>query len=643
MNLTVATLPWGLILGRLHAFDRLETSSRFALLHRVWQNTDFTKPQDKVLRSQDWISGPRFDARPNPAAMACIQLVSLAAKGEEYLEQQPTGEKYRALLGDPAGTAMGQRLTALHGLVAQRVPLAPNLRLRVELAEKALSWDWTGIPIQEFQGPQQRQIRERGQALLAWISGQSTPPTLSQAVTHLDLANPLAQRALAWLIQTMVLFLRFDDKTGMVLLGLHPNLQASGGSTLPPAEPGLPEPRGSNAFFEDLAAILVAACEFPLAVRQAGGLTVKCTKLLVERLGPSDYPAELSSFSLEQRTLVAVNSLLDVEYLQPRQAALVPTQEGLAWLALTSFERRRPLAEAVREVRKFGTLFGLKHQIWSRIISHYLDSPTLVQEQLAVFGELGSQPRLLKTWREYCEIRLLPVGKESLRYFYQQGIDRLLANVMIPGDLVRLQDGVIALSPAGVWAFGLTDVWPGEALPKSAPELRPLIVQADFTLIFLSHSTAIEALVAGFSERVPGATGTGILYRLTKASIRRAAVGGLETASLLKMLREVSSKPIPANVEREITGWAGGIKKATAQTYQVVTLPDEASADLLMGLARPKEKAVRLAPLLVGLDPDARLTRLIAKAKAKALIIEAITTEDDEDHDDEDDDDDFPL
>ncbi len=80
-----------------------------------------------------------------------------------------------------------------------------------------------------------------------------------------------------------------------------------------------------------------------------------------------------------------------------------------------------------------------------------------------------------------------------------------------------------------------------------------ILVQPTFEVAFLSPAPAAEAEIARFAERTGREVGA--LFRVTKASIIKAARSGLSAERVMGSLRRMSKKPVPTNVEHEIEGW----------------------------------------------------------------------------------------
>jgi hypothetical protein len=82
-----------------------------------------------------------------------------------------------------------------------------------------------------------------------------------------------------------------------------------------------------------------------------------------------------------------------------------------------------------------------------------------------------------------------------------------------------------------------------------------LIVQPNYEVVFLSPSPGAEAELGRFCERV--GREVGVLFRITRQSVQRAAAAGLDAERVLATLKAGSKSPVPPNVMHEIRGWMG--------------------------------------------------------------------------------------
>jgi hypothetical protein len=103
-------------------------------------------------------------------------------------------------------------------------------------------------------------------------------------------------------------------------------------------------------------------------------------------------------------------------------------------------------------------------------------------------------------------------------------------------------------------SFSLMALGGAEDDPDSRGEPQAdILVQPTFEIAFLSPCPAAEAEIGRFAERL--GREVGVLFRITKRSISRAAAAGLPLERVIAVLSQRSKNTLPPNVEREIRGW----------------------------------------------------------------------------------------
>jgi hypothetical protein len=95
---------------------------------------------------------------------------------------------------------------------------------------------------------------------------------------------------------------------------------------------------------------------------------------------------------------------------------------------------------------------------------------------------------------------------------------------------------------------GATDTY--EPVTEGPPAL---IVQPNFEVIFFSPSPGFEAALGRFCERI--GREVGVLFRITRHALSRAAATGMDAEQVRETLARGSRSPVPPNVEHEIRGW----------------------------------------------------------------------------------------
>ena len=143
----------------------------------------------------------------------------------------------------------------------------------------------------------------------------------------------------------------------------------------------------------------------------------------------------------------------------------------------------------------------------------------------------------------------------------------------------------------GRYLLGLTEEFVYDQA-QAVPE-KPLLVQPNFEVVFVTASPAAHVLCGQFCER-SGKGSVGNLLKITKKSILRAASAGWTVERVVETLANASSKPLPANVLHEIRGWFGGVRRVQAHHCVLVTCPDAATADRVLSLYAYAEPRPRI-------------------------------------------------
>ncbi|RKY53047.1 MAG: hypothetical protein DRP93_07175 [Candidatus Neomarinimicrobiota bacterium] len=118
-----------------------------------------------------------------------------------------------------------------------------------------------------------------------------------------------------------------------------------------------------------------------------------------------------------------------------------------------------------------------------------------------------------------------------------------------------------------------------EIRPKSKTDI---IIQPNFEVVFLGASSEAEIRLTPIAERL--GRGTGTLFRLTKASVQKAASTGMDDDAVLSILTEIASKPVPKNVSQQVCHWVRQAVLLQWRPAMVVTCPDHECALQVIGV-----------------------------------------------------------
>jgi hypothetical protein len=225
--------------------------------------------------------------------------------------------------------------------------------------------------------------------------------------------------------------------------------------------------------------------------------------------------------------------------------------------------------------------------------------------QLRTRGGYYGTPRTREGWEslwasmlvEFLRLRLVPLGGARLG---------------------TTADGTIAFTVTGAGRYLLGETDEFRFAPQADGEV---LVQPDFEIVFLAAAPRIEAELARFAERT-GKGNVGALFRITRASVLRAAETGIACAAMLKTLGEVSRAPVPANVTRQIKDWFGGTRRVRISPAVLVDCPDTETAARVAAIGGAEVSQVTRTLLRLDGDPK-RVDALVKKLRAKGIFVDS--------------------
>lgn len=145
-------------------------------------------------------------------------------------------------------------------------------------------------------------------------------------------------------------------------------------------------------------------------------------------------------------------------------------------------------------------------------------------------------------------------------------------------------------------------------VPTSTPHVSrtiPVTPARTHEVVFLGAAPSVEATIARFAQRVGVAPG--LLFRIARASVLAAAESGRTADEVLGALSQLSSKPVPKNVEREIRGWMNAVRRATMRSAVLLECGDDEAASRVATLLGGKVR--KLAPTIFELPPSTSAAR----------------------------------
>lgn len=669
-------VQWNAVLRELPRFSMLSLEARRVLLEALKTSGYAPGAQFGAQRDEIIASGiPKFDAEKNRLLLTEEHrelLKVLRAMGRHpvfddpsipalisYLQEHFTTDDVSHLGTSTAGASYGH-VNAF--ALAPRVAFGdwPGDLLVAKSDADVLAWGTArGIPPTTIDGlAQLRALQALARKLLA--ETQAVP--LSVWYTKLPARDrPAFASALYLGLRTAVLFagLRSSDLEPMI--GLWPT--AAQELTRPPAiKPATVVPVEqfeAAIMMEDMTAVLATVVASPIRVR-ANDMSVfaRAQVEISARLVPvPEWAAPMVHGPYQSRVDAAASALewRKCVRVQPQQhPELAATATGVKWLALSPHDRLATLLDPMRASKARNPRGAYEAQGddggFFPYSMPYHREPKAVQLRDALtktFLELGDSFYLLEPFLDYSARSANPffaVSREVMndleRQIYFGGVDPragflslwrnamsgfLFARLLAFGGatLGRVQSGAIcfAITNIGRYLLGATDQF-----AYGAAGVADIVVQPNFDVVFLGAAPSLEATLARVAERVGVAPG--LVFRITRASVMRAAESGLTTEAVLATLRDASSKPVPQNVQREIAGWMSAVRRAQLRVMQVIDCGNDETANRVVALLGAKAK--RLTSSVIELPtatPSAR-TALIKKLRAGGVFVDDQTSKD---------------
>jgi hypothetical protein len=411
----------------------------------------------------------------------------------------------------------------------------------------------------------------------------------------------------------------------------------------------------------DMTTVLVEAATEPIPVRGSDGrLYVRAQKALAVRLpGLPAWVAEVvlrqDRYGLDddgdpvaaQRIAEAVRWLLAFKLAAIREKEeryrLAPTAAGSRWLAAGEGDRLKEILQTLRASPQrnpdggyntssglpffpgyLGLSFPKEVDLRRALAEALLSLPAGAMVELGAFLVHQSRERnpFLARGMEKVRNRMV-YGRATAREAWEASWARVLLEFvterLVPFGGARLGrvDGggeAFELTAAGRYLLGAADDFDYAPAPEG-----DVVVQPDFEIVFLAPAPRVEAELGRFAERT--GAGVGALFRITRASVLRAAEQGLGADAVVGTLETVSRSGVPANVARQVRDWIGGTRRVTVRPAVLVECPDAETAGRVRSLGGADVKEI--TPTLLRLDAHGKTrAALIKKLRDKGIFVQ---------------------
>ena len=404
---------------------------------------------------------------------------------------------------------------------------------------------------------------------------------------------------------------------------------------------------------EDMTTLLSTVAASPVRVRANDYAVFARTRVDIETrlVALPPWSAELhaqervdhAARELEKRGFVRMRNLQGNPHLES-------TPTGMKWLALSPHDRLRAILQPLRASKDDNPRNAYDG---SGVIGFfpyslpYIKAPKSLQlrtEITRLLLDVGQQFIPINEFLEYgarndnpflalppTEVTLysgMYYGADADPREYYRDMWRSMLFQFLCMRLIQLGGASIGLHNSGAICFALTDVGryllgAAEGFEYGSLHTADVVIQPNFDIVFLGAAPSIEAEIARFAQRV--GTAPGLAFRLTRASVLAAAEAGAGVADVMGALTRASSKPVPKNVQREIVGWMGAIRRATMRTVDVLECADQEAAARIVALLGAKAR--QLTPTIFELHattPSAR-SAMVKKLRAGGVFLEDVT------------------
>lgn len=616
------------------------------LQHRVVAES---KPLLRVLRALDRV--PVFDLGPGAV--------------RAYLREHLTHEQINLLNSNSYGYGWGSRAGDLEEWASsvEWIQALLDLPDADADADAAGKWEGTRRPFNEPLLLADPRTLSALQRLVKALTNQPRGVPLRQVHDILADEDP-PHRAAALVAGARYLFLfPAIRKPGVeAWVGLLPGVADRMGP--PPPAPELVQAAETfEAPFRlaDMTAIMVEAATDPIPVRASDySLYVRAQKTIGSRL--MHLPAWAADFLVSRdpdedldgdaepvadRIGSAVGLLSALKLMEMRSTGdryrLRPTRAGERWLTLGEGERLKEVLAAFRasSQRAPGSPYGHPEQVGffgARFTFSLPDQKLDLRKPLsAAFLSIpaGAMVPLTEFIGHHARVRnpLLAIraaaGRDRWGSFpgtrerWESAWASLLMGFLFQ-RLVPFAGARLGRLDGERVAFGLTDA--GRYLLGAADgfELAPeagdgqVVVQPDFEIVFLAPAPRAEAELGRIAERT--GSGVGALFRLTRASVLRAAEQGVSAAQVLGTLEGVSRGGVPDNVARQVRDWMKAVRTIRIAPAVLVDCPDAETAGRVRSLGGGHVTAI--TPTLLRLSADAKTrATLIKRLREKGIFV----------------------
>lgn len=469
-------------------------------------------------------------------------------------------------------------------------------------------------------------------------------------VTGATDSGSLLSEVLRGCVRYALLVPALDEETAHPLIGVWPEIRRM--INRPPARvPASRQPVESfhgTTLVDDMTSVLVECTAEKVRLRANDhDLFKRHRDRIEERLvRRPEWVEAMFTGDISSRLSMAVSTLSRAglaasEGREGENLRLEPTEEGRRWLELSAKDRLVGLLDQFRgdsdrpesssfRYRGLSLVPRMRSSTNSGMWNGIVGAFTAIQDEGFVrFGDFADYAvrkhnPLIGVEADdsagstvgYCGYGRRQTLREREEIF--EGIlGRFIASRLVPlgGVTVGRDDQcqfLFQLEDPGRYLLGLT-----EDFEYGANRKTEVLVQPNFEVTFLAPSPSTEAEIGRFAERV--GQRVGVLFKITRESIQKAAGLGVGADHVLETLRAAACQPLPDNVEHEIEAWFGRCHHLGAREALLVECPDRETAARVVSAAG--KQARLLTDTLVELPSGKKRKTALRKLRKEGLFV----------------------
>ncbi|NOQ22065.1 MAG: hypothetical protein GQ565_05370 [Candidatus Aegiribacteria sp.] len=624
---------------------------RVGLLKRVEKNPDMLRltPDGDILRRMlkdlDKIESPLGDAGA-PESMT------------EYVHELLSMRERKELLNSPDGRMKSWEVS--RQLAGQSV--SPAWVKSFLKAENSQDWRNGAVSQEEhplFPGGDTFAIVQK---IVCELDTAGGTLKLDELVNKLgDCTRGMPAAALRKAIGVLLIFMKLDMALRLcvgILPGIYKKLHWT-----PPEFPddfSQESMKVCTQVLEDMTVILVEATSVPIQTRKNDGAIFSRTMdHLSEALQPMDSMfARIVIDDRENRVRYTRNILLRTGYLEEADSEegrhiLRTTDRGREWVVLRRRERLRAVLQWINDFmnkRKMPSSGYSNNRVYlggfpdysPYVFKGYYKTLDVRSEILKAFSILDERDCVwvgqLFEYLSHDDNPLLSYMEQNNAALYRpdgyymgvtmsddevveewvSSLKQFFFNVLMPLGCISCmvsEEGRIAvrLTEAGRFLTGLRDDF-----NMVSDEKADIVIQPDFSVVFMSPSPGAEAVIAPLAERT--GRGAGEIFRINAEKVIKAAVSGITSERILSDLENLSDRKLPENVRHQIEEWCGRCRRIQKKSVVLIRCPDAETA--LRVKSAGKSKVEQLTDTILAVSDRRNMKTLTRILREEGITFE---------------------